>query len=809
MLDLSEALDAALAGHGLLFTGAGVNEGVTNLRGEPLKRGSQLAAHFAAATGLPNDTSLTDAAEEYGGKFGEDALIHELQQEFTVRRVSDAQIALAQVPWRKVFTTNYDNALEFAYAQAGVKLLPVTPSDDPQHIATGSTVAIHLNGYVDKMNRGNIGSEIKLTDSSYLTASLIDSVWMLLFRQEINAARAIFFVGYSVSDLDIGRLLFATPELAAKCFFVLGSAPDAASLRRAKSLGQAVTVPVSHFAQTILERQKVFVATPGDSEIGRSVKKLEAPTSLSVPNDESVFNLLLKGEIDPAFVWTSLNGGQPYILERSAVPQIIDHIKAGARAILVHSDLGNGKTVAAEVAKARAVQAGRDVYSLFRRTDDVFVELDVVLSQPGAVLLVIEEYQDWLDAIEYVALRAKSNCTILVTARTSTHDVRVDDLYAALHEQRVFEFAIDRLDDAEVRWLVDYLDQYGLWGEMAGWSRARKESLLTGSACRREMHAVLLKVLEAPQIASRLSAVFDAITNRRDYYEVIISMLALAILNRYVAVSTLLDLWGDIPLDGKFRRNTAVAQLVNFSKGEISVRSAIAAEFILRKVADANVVVPVLTRIARKADAAANASAEYRAMVRTLMRFNSLQAILPERERRGATIKYYESIKSLSSCDRNPHFWLQYAIASLVYGDLDRAERYFQTAYSLARGRSYDTYQIDNHYARYVLTAVIESGDSTQAMTAFRRARKTINEQVKNERLHYPYRVAALYSDFYDRFEARLTPADREEIANAARFVGRRIQELPENRQRERDVRRCKDAMDYVIARIESDSKPA
>jgi tetratricopeptide (TPR) repeat protein len=805
MLDINGAIDAALAGYGLLFTGAGMNEGATNLRGEPLKRGSQLAGHFAAAAGLAGDSSLTDASEEYADKFGEDALVRELQQEFTVKTVGDAQIALAQVPWRKVFTTNYDNALEVAYAQVGLKLLPVVPSDNPQHIATGSTVSIHLNGYVDRMNRDNIGSEIKLTDSSYLTASLVDSVWMLLFRQEINAARAIFFVGYSVSDLDIGRLLFATPELAAKCFFVLGTAPDAASLRRAKNIGQALAVPVSQFAHKLLERRKTFVSMPNDGAIGRSIMKFEAPTSLSAPNDESVFNVLLKGEVEPAFVWSSLNGGQPYILERSVVPQIVDQVKAGARAILVQSDMGNGKTLVVETVKARAIEAGRDVYSMFRRTDDLFVELDTVLSRPSAVLLVVEEYQDWLDAVEYVSLRAKSNCTMLLTARTSTHDVRVDDLYGALHEQRLFEFAIDRLDDKEVRWFVDYLDRYGLWGEMAGWSRSRKESLITGTSCRREMHAVLLKVLEAPQIASRLAAVFNAITNRRDYYEVIISMLVLTILNQHVAVSTLLDIWGDVPLDLRFRRNAAVAQLVNFAKGDISVRSAVAAEFILRKVADANVVVPVLTRIARKADAAASASVEYRAMIRTLMRFNGLQAVLPERERRGATLRYYESIKVLSSCERNPHFWLQYAIASLVYGDLDRAERYFQTAYSLARGRSYDTYQIDNHYARYILTAVVESGDSAQAMAAFRRARKTINEQIKNERLHYPYRVAELYSDFYDRFESRLMEADREEIANAARFVGRRIQELPENRQRE--VRRCKDAMEYVIARVESDMR--
>ena len=64
-------------------------------------------------------------------------------------------------------------------------------------------------------------------------------------------------------------------------------------------------------------------------------------------------------------------------------------------------------------------------------------------------------------------------------------------------------------------------------------------------------------------------------------------------------------------------------------------------------------------------------------------------------------LRYYENIKSLPSCDRNPHFWLQYAIVKLSEHDYEQAKIYFNAAYSFAkRIDNFDTYQIDNHYAR-------------------------------------------------------------------------------------------------------------
>ena len=55
-----------------------------------------------------------------------------------------------------------------------------------------------------------------------------------------------------------------------------------------------------------------------------------------------------------------------------------------------------------------------------------------------------------------------------------------------------------------------------------------------------------------------------------------------------------------------------------------------------------------------------------------------------------------------------------------------------------------------------------------QAMNHFRQARTIINRQVRDERLHYPFRVAVEYQTFLDRFGSSLRQEQMDEVARAA-----------------------------------------
>jgi hypothetical protein len=140
----------------------------------------------------------------------------------------------------------------------------------------------------------------------------------------------------------------------------------------------------------------------------------------------------------------------------------------------------------------------------------------------------------------------------------------------------------------------------------------------------------------------------------------------------------------------------------------------------------------------------------------------------------------------------------------LVFEDFERAGKYFATAYSFAEAKDvYDSYQIDNHYARFLLMRAMRSGDVGGCMAAFRDARKLLSEEIQNERLHYPFRVAKLIGEFYDTFASALPPADKGEIGRAAKFISERIGKLPLERQRHRSVTECADAMEHVLGLVD------
>jgi len=796
-MDLDRALEHAIAGDALLFAGAGFSLGARNLRNSPFKTGSQLAAHLAELAGLPNDTSLEDAAEELAQRTGTDTLVKEIRQEFTAGEVTNAHIQISGIPWKRIYTTNYDNVLETAYHRSSRALAPVTLGDRIQDIPKNDTLCVHLNGYVERLTRDNLWSEIKLTDTSYLTASLSDSPWIVLFRQDLQLARAVFFVGYSLAgDLDIKRIVYESSTLKEKCFFVLGSHPSDSTRRRAERFGTVLELDSLRFAAGLQDKKRSYTPPLQSEHIEYCVRRFHVSSLPETFSDRSIFDLLLFGDVKPQFVWHSLHGGRRYFLHRSIGERAFRHLEEGSRAIVVHSDLGNGKSLIVEGLKCKGVESGYEVYDLAARTSDLLSELECVVSRVPKMLMVVENYPDWLDALEYFSIHASDKSAVVLSARTSVHDFMVDRLVAVLRTDSVPEFAVDQLVEAEREWIIDFFNEYGLWAKRAAWSRRQKQKFLA-ETCRSQFHAILLKLLSSPQILKRFDAVLTELSEKQDYHRIVIAILILTVLEYWPSVNTLADLCGDRVFDPQFRRNRAINELVDFAHGRARLRSSVAAQFILQEVPAATTV-EVLVDLAHRADRNAGLR-EYSEMLKRLMRFGHLQDVLPEKQRRQAILRYYEAVKNLAGCKTHPLFWLQYAIACLFLSDLERAETYFDTAYSFAQDRDYDTYQIDNHYARFLLLKVVGQGDTATCMAAFREARRIIHQQIQRERLHYPYRVATGYKEFWDKFGSGLTPQERTEVAGSAAFVAERIQRLAERYQSQRHVADCRAAMQYVI----------
>ena len=803
-MKLDEALELALDGHAVLFLGAGFSRGATNWHGSSLKSAGELAAHLAQKANLSENTPLEDASEEFIVQHGEERLVTELKSEFAVSEVSQFHRDIAKIPWRRVYTTNYDDVIEKAYSDVQRTLKPVTLSHEARLRSDHSseTLCVHLNGFVNLLTSQSIGSELKLTDTSYLSASISESSWSALFRQDLLLARTVFFIGYSLSDLDIRRLLFDSNQLRDKCFFVVGQSPDDLTKRRAARFGEVVSINTSEFADILIDKSSKYIPQEADNHIGYSIQRFTPPDTTAELADQAIFNLLLWGVLKPELIWDSLHEGGQYFLERPDTRNVLRNLNIGNPIAAIHSELGNGKTLLLEGIKCRALEEGYEVYTVSVRSGDLFRELDLILRSDDKIILFIDNYPDWMDVIEYFSLNAQPNHALVISARNAVHDVMIDRVCQLIGRDDILEYPSDSLCDMDLEWVIDLFNQYGLWGNKASWGRRRKMRYLSRD-CNSHLSSILMKLFQSPQIATRFNTILKRLNDRRDYYEVLLSTMVLAAIQHVPTTNLMMDIWGNVVLETQFKRNEAIREFFDFQAGEIRLRSATAAQFILRNVADANLTVNTLVVMSRAFDRAGKFSDLHRVLLRNLMRYSTLQSLLPEKHRRAATIRYYEGVKNLYGCQKNPQFWLQYAIACLTLGELNRAERYFETSYSLAKARGYDTYQIDNHYARFLLRRAIQLGNPDACMASFRSARNIIERQIKDDRLHYPYRVAKSYYDFYDAFESKIESTYLDEIYRAAMYVIRRIESLPDYRQNHKDVLGCYLDMQRIVAKKE------
>ena len=381
-MELNEALELLLDGYAVLFTGAGFSLGAINLLGQPFKLSSQLTGDLAEECGLPDDIPLDDAADEYIRLKGAEGLISKLNVEFRAKEVTSTHRLIAKVPWRRIYTTNYDNVLEKAYSEMNKSLKPVTLSDEARlrHDKETETLCVHLNGFIETVNKDTINSELKLTNSSYLTTSVKDSPWAAKLRADLELARAVFFIGYSLADIDIGRILVESPELSGKSFFVVGSDPSATIVRRASRFGTVMSIDTDSFADLLAEKAEVYVPQSPDAHIGYSIKQFSIPDTQPQFSDQSIFELLMWGRIESALVWHGLHEGNQYFLERAGAQNILNDLERGSRIAIVHSELGNGKTLLLEGLKCRALERGYQVYVASVRGLDLLRELDQILS---------------------------------------------------------------------------------------------------------------------------------------------------------------------------------------------------------------------------------------------------------------------------------------------------------------------------------------------------------------------------------------------------------------------------------------------
>lgn len=665
-MDIQEAIRNIIDGEAILFTGSGFSADAEKADGDKLCTASTLAHKLLSECGFSEDEYVDDlgqASEIYEEEKGSLGLLSFVKNEFTATKLTPAQQFVATLPWFRIYTTNYDNVLEKAWQDSGKRLNTAVLSDRQTLYQDKHTLCVCLNGSVTRLNEEKLAEEIKLTNRSYLTDTFRSSPWLNFFQTDLKTAKAIFFVGYSMQyDLDIKRVVFENKELHEKTFFIMWEKEPKANVLLVKKFGEPYPIGLSAFMEQVKEVRKTYRAVVPMFQPLLCFDKVGISKVIPTITDREAFDLFLKGNMgswDKIYYSLSSPSSVPFCIHRTKLDNVLNYVKGGERNIVVHSSLGNGKTMFMMSLATLLSRSGYNVYYFRRYRTTLARELEKICENTSPTVILFDRYSDCIPHLE-VLKTFRTDQVLVVSDRSAMNDIcygKVNELFG--------EFAsedLNKLDDSEVSQFCELLTRYGLWGDKSSLRIDQKKEFVSHD-CRSSMAKTILQLLHSPNIIDEYRRLIEEIKNKRGYYDALIYILISQVAGFSVDTDDLVNIFDATQLNSpSFRNNASVREFIDFDGNQIKETSSLFARVLLEEIFNTDVIVDVMIGIYKRLNEQ-RTRPEVKSVLRKMMTYSNLQHILNKNDRnyKANLLHYYDSIHTLSFCAENPHFWMQYA----------------------------------------------------------------------------------------------------------------------------------------------------
>lgn len=796
-MDIEEAISHAKRGNSVLFTGAGFSFGAENTLPSPdnkIPDAREFSNRLAKAVDVKSGYDLPIISQYYISKEGEHGLVNLLINTFSVKSVQPYHEKITSIPWRRVYTTNYDNIFEFAALKSGTEWIPLTMVDG----ATASrNRCIHINGHINNLTIQTLKNQIKLTHSSYSTEAFSGSQWPQQFRQDLNSAKSIIYIGYSLYDLDIRRILFKSPELKRKTIFIVGPDDDDVVVSPLKDYGDVHRIGAEGFSRLCESN----VSSPDISKFEYTwLVPYKIPYPPVKPTDKDSIELLTMGVTSDAHVaWAINEPDNSHCVLRNSTDDTIREIDRGKRWFLVHSDLGNGKTIYKQ--QMSLLLANRD-YKIFwdsnfelNRNSD----LAELAKEDGKIAVFLDESPDRFDIIDGLLGINHPNILVFICIRTTLFELG-EARYSEYLPNDYIPMDINRLNDDDIVRFVKIFNLLGLWGSRADDSDWAKQNFITVE-CGRGIAKLIVSIFENSEIGRRITKSATSIVNNKSD---VASLIILSfLLNRIghppnpTILSDIMnkDAWEIVKSD-KFKN---AGEFIRFKDGLISSRSSIISTYLLRKtLAPENLVWHIEFFVRELAGIRRDPTLHH--IFTELQRFPVIENLIESGRKREIIIGYFQSVKDLPYNEKRALFWLHYAMARLAYGEFSESALYFEHARSLAKGHTKDTAEVNNHYARLLLESRTKSPDYTDYFDAFEMAHNILIEQMnKGANKHFPYRQARTYVQFISFRKNDFNDSQIKRFVVSCKQVISAIEHLQGSISNSNEVSECKLSMERAI----------
>lgn len=677
----------------ILFLGSGFSLGATNIANGNPPNGKGLRRHFIQQLKLPADTDydLQVLSEE----FAEDdprKLRDELYRIFRLTSLTAGQTAVLNESWRRIYSTNYDDAVELHRLNKKAPPNAFDVSEPvPNKLPHGAVV--HLHGSIRLITPENVKESLVLGEASYVNQYVVRSPWYDQFQRDLAFASALYIVGYSLADYHIAGLLMANPKLADRTVFVQGPEYDKTFVRRTAQYGRTMFIGTDGFAEALARAPRPAAPTLDTLRSFRPLAPTRDRKAGARPTAPEVFDLLVYGDFDPGRLARSQPGEHYAIARADAVRAAAEAVEAKA-SLVVDGRLGNGKSIFLHLLAFEL--SSRGWTCLLLRPDHPDLQDEVAaLAGIDRVIVFIDQYsaaQDNLRGLREALPKAK----LVVEVRTGTFEVRFHELTQLLPKpfDRV---SLNALTRAEVV-------AFGRLCERAG-LRAPAEDR------RSDLRDLLLDLFENKSIRDRVRAALAPLFAKRTTRRILTVTMLIATHQGAVGAAFVRSVVGEDPFAALKPLEDLSHEIFETSADGFKARSAVFSSFVISAFIDPDEIADAIVEVTLAA-AQRRSERPYRILMSNMMAYSSLRRILRDKGNPEAIIvSVYERLRYDERVNGEPLFWLQYAIAMAELPRLDTADEYIATAYRKAEALpGFQTYQIDTQAFRIALLRATEQG---------------------------------------------------------------------------------------------------
>jgi hypothetical protein len=804
---MEEQLHAALDGRAIALLGSGFTFGAKNEDDRRVPTVEDLLAFFNA----PFPTafgSYRSAAERYvrDERYGPAHAFASLKRQFTIKSSTSTHKVILGVPWKRIYTTNFDNLVERTLGGLGNSFRSLNAAKDNRPFDRDRLNIVHLNGMFDEMGNVDFDNLIRLTDSSYIAERFSSRPYFASFRNEMRTASAIFIIGYSVPDLDIAQILKEDARIRDKTVIITKPDNSEEELFYLSRFGEIHQIGIDDFA-TKIDSARIGHVPQSATERLYSLKRLTAePSPDRTITDRARFDLYIYGDFKRDLYLKQDNSvpATRYSVERIGAAGVVQRLKQHRHVIVAHGHLGSGKTIFVEEIASLATQAGFDVWAIDRFSEFLMEELETLVKISNRpTILIVENYERYDRELRFLLEQYRSNISVIATARTYVHDTaKTIFTRSNRHDVPILTYNLNKLTTTEIAALAGVLLSAELVGAFQIPTPSSVERIIARQ-CNGEIREVLLYLFRSKHIQEKLWRQFDANDLDASEKHSLLVCFIIRVLAVTIPVSELEDVFvRSQPAFRAFFERPEIKEMLRIDADEVVSVSPAMAQFFVRSRYTAREVRETLTEITR-ISFNLRTIVTFNELHRACIQYGRIRELFSGTDLHSEIIAFYDAAKNMDAVRQNPYFFVQYGIARWSRRERDLTDSCIANARRVgAQLSNFVPFQIDHFEA----TVRIEAHEPTLGATYkddVRFATRVMRSQINDDRTRFhPLALGGIVSSFVIRHKNSLAPGDvnfiRTELTAFDRDVvnSEKMHDFPDEAQH------CRERLRLALAQL-------